>query len=376
VVGLWGRLAEPGRVPALDGLRAIAIILVMLRHGFREWNGDVVSGAWLSNFALNGWVGVDLFFVLSGFFMGSHFFRNWPSADEKLMFAGRYWLKRALRTLPLYYVVIFLIIAGLFPFYKFESYDFGYEMYVHAFFLQDYLGSRYLVALWSLATEEKFYFISPFLIFLVFGVNERLRLFVLFLLVFVPVCFRLMVLDAFSPDGYSSYFWQVRAPFHMALDGLLVGLFVAAVCNYVSLNKVGFTRHGQLLMLALLIILALLVSKPWMMDGDWYGAAWFTLGVSWLFGVVVYLALDIKGAALRVLSNDLLIVISRLSYALYLVHMLVLPLASKVVDLTAADSSFGVIGFSVVYVSLSFVIALLLHQVVERPFLKLKARIA
>jgi len=68
----------PGRIPELDGLRAWAILLVLGHHFatfYREHNGsyyrDVISGP-LENWLLNGWLGVDLFFVLSGYLIFHH----------------------------------------------------------------------------------------------------------------------------------------------------------------------------------------------------------------------------------------------------------------------------------------------------------------
>src|SRR5690606_23792616 len=107
---------------------------------------------------LNGWVGVDLFFVLSGFLIGFHLLTHWPDNGVLLQFFAKFWLKRILRTFPLYYATIVIVLLNIIPGYEFLSDDIWSEVYIHLVFMQDYLGTNILPTLWSLATEEKFYF--------------------------------------------------------------------------------------------------------------------------------------------------------------------------------------------------------------------------
>lgn len=106
-------IEKPGKFPQLDGLRAIAIILVLLRHGVGSLQHNYPSyfsesgNSFLGAVLLNGWVGVDLFFVLSGFLIGFHLLTHWPNNGGMLRFFTKFWLKRILRTFPLYYATIF-----------------------------------------------------------------------------------------------------------------------------------------------------------------------------------------------------------------------------------------------------------------------------
>src|SRR5882672_5687186 len=101
------------RIPALDGLRGVAILMVLLNHFLPDRNyapSRVMT--WLSNAARSGWAGVDLFFVLSGFLItgilieakaSPHYFRN-------------FYMRRVLRIFPLYYgalVLVFVILPPL-----------------------------------------------------------------------------------------------------------------------------------------------------------------------------------------------------------------------------------------------------------------------
>ena len=87
-----------GAIPELDGLRGIAILLVLARHAVRpiyEQHGELLRlGNWdIAYPLLNGWMGVDLFFVLSGFLVSHHLLKRWPERFE-MRFLGRYWLKQ------------------------------------------------------------------------------------------------------------------------------------------------------------------------------------------------------------------------------------------------------------------------------------------
>ena len=146
----------------LDGLRALAILLVLGRHSLRPFISEdayqpvvTVGPIDLTPLVLNGWIGVDLFFVLSGFLIGRQAWRG-----DSLR---RFWFKRVTRILPAYWaclavVAIGLTVAGAWP----KS---GADFLAHVVMLQDYTGSVFVPAFWSLGAEEKFYLLAPLLVF-------------------------------------------------------------------------------------------------------------------------------------------------------------------------------------------------------------------
>ena len=147
--------------PALDGLRGVAILLVVFYHFFD-----------FTNYFFWGWLGVDLFFVLSGFLITNILLRTLYQPD----FLRNFYVRRILRIFPLYYFALILILVVL-PFFQSLHLDLSYYQENQAWFwiyLQNWLfvfkplhGSKLLLHFWSLAVEEQFYLIWPIIILLV-----------------------------------------------------------------------------------------------------------------------------------------------------------------------------------------------------------------
>ena len=153
-----------GHIAELDGLRALAVMLVLLVH----FGPHASIGSLLWKIESIGWIGVDLFFVLSGFLITGILL---DTREEKLYYKNFY-LRRALRVFPLYYVVIVLglaiqiawhdesIIHNLYE----TSWFVVYLGNIHAVFKNHPPLATFLGPFWSLQIEEQFYLIFPFLV--------------------------------------------------------------------------------------------------------------------------------------------------------------------------------------------------------------------
>ena len=218
--------------PELDGLRALAILLVIARHSLRPFIAHdtytpilTVGSIDLTPSLLNGWIGVDLFFVLSGFLIGRQAWR----CDS----LARFWFKRVTRILPAYWtclavVAIAITAAG-------RGLALGGDFLAHVVMLQDYTGSVFVPAFWSLGAEEKFYLLAPLFVLLRRALPAaRGRR---------AVCSRrsgcvlivMRAIAAASVDGtvsYLDYFTRYRSPFHLTCESLVLGLTIA----WLSLN--------------------------------------------------------------------------------------------------------------------------------------------
>jgi len=144
--------------PALDGLRGIAILLVVVFHNF----GFI-------DFFFFGWLGVDLFFVLSGFLITGILLKS----VGKPGYLRNFYFRRILRIFPLYYLLL-IVCFFILPFISSLKPQLDYNSHHQVYFwtyTQNWLfalsppaNSNYLIHLWSLGVEEQFYLIWPLLI--------------------------------------------------------------------------------------------------------------------------------------------------------------------------------------------------------------------
>jgi peptidoglycan/LPS O-acetylase OafA/YrhL len=220
-------LPEPdrGRIPELDGIRGLAILLVLIWHYLVCEVGAVPPLFRLLN---QTWSGVDLFFVLSGFLIGGILLDHRGASNYFRVFYGR----RVCRILPIYFawLLLFVILRG--PSMRFglgTAWEWLFAkplpLWSYATFTQNFLQSRYatwgpnwLAVTWSLAIEEQFYLFLPLLIFIT--PVRRLPYVLLPLIAAAPVA-RTLLYDP-RTSGLESYVLTV-----CKLDALLLGVLCA-----------------------------------------------------------------------------------------------------------------------------------------------------
>lgn len=158
------------RIPELDGLRGVAILLVLFFHYFASSN---LLPPYLSRFGRLSWSGVDLFFVLSGFLLGGILLE----AKASPTYFKTFYARRAYRILPVYALILFLfwvfrsvwsgsgnaslqwLFSGSFPIYIYATFTQNFAMT-----LRGTLGPAWLGQTWSLAVEEQFYLTLPLIV--------------------------------------------------------------------------------------------------------------------------------------------------------------------------------------------------------------------
>ena len=366
-------------IVALDGLRAAAVLLVLARHAitpFRD-SGQMffpVLGWDAATPMVNGWIGVDLFFVLSGFLIARGLIRRF---DETGGFSlRRYFARRALRILPAYYAMLFIASAGLIPFFAVAPDMLGLRIVYHLLFLQDYLPSNIVIAFWSLGVEEKFYIAAPFeLLPLLRLKNRKLQYGAIGLLILTPLAFRLNVLSGGAAiSDYETFFRTLRSPFHRGFDGLAVGVLTALLWqDRERLPWLSNLRGGQVLFWAGAAIIGWLWLRQPLLDViDPFDRTLLQLVLALGFGAMLLGAVA-GGGPQRVMGANALNPVAKLSYSLYLVHMTVIPAAMIASGATAgmagpfAGADF--VRFLPIYLAFSCIGAVILHFVVEKPFL-------
>jgi peptidoglycan/LPS O-acetylase OafA/YrhL len=383
--GYFSLATRPGAIPELDGLRGIAILLVLLRHSakpiFDEHGSLLQLGPWdLATPLLNGWMGVDLFFVLSGFLITYHLLQHWPERMTSA-FLLRYASRRVLRTFPAYYAMVFLIAAGLLPFYRPDVADLGGAVMRHLLFLQDYYGSEFMAAFWSLGVEEKFYLFCPAVLWWVLRYPSNRQLKTLLALAALPLLLRALTLASQDLDGagYAAFFWTLRAPFHLALDGLWLGACCAILARArPSVLTNNAASRSRLLAFGCGLILLLIGSVAWFDAGYIRASVVVLLLVAVGFASIV-LAVSTGPTPLSgLLSCRPLRFFAVTSYSIYLTHLAVVPIAeSWLASLPLYRGGSALTQWLLLaplFIVLSVAAGLLLHWLVEKPFLLLKER--
>src|SRR2546426_4980138 len=157
------RFQDRERQPGLDLLRALAIIVVVIYHA--ALFGFKLPGR-VDRF---GWIGVDLFFVLSGYLIGGQLLA--PLAREQSIKLGRFFARRVFRIMPAYFVI--LAVYFLLPSWR-EYPDMAQPLWKFLFSVQNIAlhGGTAFSHAWSLAVEDQFYLALPFILL---ALNNRPR---------------------------------------------------------------------------------------------------------------------------------------------------------------------------------------------------------
>jgi peptidoglycan/LPS O-acetylase OafA/YrhL len=376
----------PGALPELDGLRALAIVLVLLRHGIRPFHPEVTPllplGGWdAATPFVNGWMGVDLFFVLSGFLITHHICRRYGQGMDRRG-AADYLARRALRIVPAYYAVLLLAAAGAFPLYEVAPADLGWRIAYHLLFMQDYLPADIVVVFWSLGVEEKFYLLAPLLLAGVLACRRRAAQYAAVAgVALLPTAFRALTRLG-SPErlDYESFFMLFRSPFHLSFDGLAIGMLCALV--YRDREQLGWARRrgaiDALFWAGAAGMAYLLFARPLLARIGVFETVFLEAVLALALGAVL-LALALGGGPRAWFRPYPLFMVSKLAYTLYLAHYVLIPgVLAGVGGLVAFEHlprALQLAAFLPCYLAASTVTALLLHYLVEKPFLLLRDRL-
>lgn len=212
-----------GRLAYLDGVRGVAVLLVLLHHCLllsRQTLPDRIAYDWIRQ----AWCGVDLFFVLSGFLITGILIKAKNNSDYYFNF---YW-RRAVRILPVYYFVLFfaLFVWPALPFGGHSFSNLGYNQLWFWLFLSNFYYSfqsapfSFLHVSWSLCIEEQFYIFWPFIVKKL-SISQLQQLLVV-ILVMSPIVRAACWLFGMRPEALN-----LLTIFH--LDGLACGAFIATL---------------------------------------------------------------------------------------------------------------------------------------------------
>lgn len=373
LIRYFDAVGSPGKYPGLDNIRAIAIVLVLLRHAVHFWEQPFDGYFW--NFWYNGWLGVDLFFTLSGFLITYHLLLKWPKRDTK-KYIYHYLAKRALRIVPLYIFILAVVCFNIVPFFEPSNVITPYTLLVHAAFLQDYISyANIIVSLWSLGVEEKFYLLAPLLIYFVRRYNPSYGIALCIVIILAITIGRsLILLSNMTPITYSNFFWNYRAPFHFSVAGILCGAVVALIYHKFGLTLLSSTKGRILQYLSFFFLLLIMLTQSWVESQHWISTGIVIIVASLCFAFLLYRSLSLMPSS-KWGQTKTLRFLAKLSYPLYLSHLLVIPFTKQLCVMFFSVSSLASFWlFFIIYIMLSIFVSVILHFAIEKPFLILKDR--
>lgn len=332
-----------GYIPALDGLRAVAVVAVVTSH---SWSQALPGG----------WVGVDVFFVLSGYLITTILLSE-HERTGKISFR-RFYARRALRLFPALGVTILLgvVIASLF--YPASASDTVREAIAATLYVTNWLvasgqvHSGLLIHTWTLAIEEQFYWTWPLALAVVLRVGgRRLALSMTLCLIAVIVLHRL--------TGVSAVYFRTDT----RADSLLVGCAIAIAASMSLFDRV---PRAWISVAAAVGASALAVVC---LTGEQTSPVMETVGFTLVAlaagGVVVIVAVRPAGVPVRILSTPALQWVGMRSYGVYLYHPLCLALLAPRIGL---DGPVTLLGSG----ALTLAAAAVSYRYLETPFLRRK----
>lgn len=222
------------RNPGLDLLRLLAVLLVMGRHlASPDGCGQLTEGVF-SPLIRGGWIGVDIFFVLSGFLISALLFREYKTTGS--INVPRFLIRRGLKIYPAYWCLLLPTIAFCFLNSRYAGVELPTrKMIGELLFMQNYLGSLW-VHTWSLAIEEHFY-IGFVVLLSVVGYFYRGLEWVPRLCTFTFVlCLALRLLVWQSTNGFN--FDAQWTPTHLRIDSLMAGVLLSYAVHFYKLDQI------------------------------------------------------------------------------------------------------------------------------------------
>jgi peptidoglycan/LPS O-acetylase OafA/YrhL len=300
--------------PALDGLRGMAILLVICCHNL----------SFLPHFEF-GWVGVDLFFVLSGFLITDILLKTRESKN----FLQNFFIRRILKIFPLYYgiLLVFFLAAPFFQSLVVQYTYYNQDQPMSWLHLQNWLYITHeaptdlmpLGHFWSLSVEEQFYLLWPFVVFVVS--STRYLKHIVYIILITCIFSRVSSWLIYG-DGYTNFCFQYMT----RLDGLCIGSLIAIWrFSYPDMARKNILRFGFIVLSIELVLFVL--AKTALINFPHFRIIGYT-SIAAMFGMIVLFAIEKRNAFSKfLLENSFIRYTGKISYGLYVYHVPILVLS-------------------------------------------------
>ena len=360
-------------IKSLDGYRAIAVIIVMLIH----WG---YLGA--------GWIGVQMFFVLSGYLISANLLRDRNKTDNISTYLKSFYWKRFLRLFPIYYayIIVFIIIGVIYArsdIYKLIFPLLSYTVNIYAVW-PGHADLANVGHFWSLGAEEQFYLVWPFLVF--FCPPRYFRILIVAILFTTPLV-RLFLfsiamrasdthysgevvnlltishIDAFATGAGIAYFpaEMIKRPKRMFWIMMVVVFVIGGLNLYYLFTNGTIGSRFALLSTG---------GFPYLMVENLQYVWGYTL-LNLLCGSFIWCIVNGQNP-LPSMGNPQLVYLGKISYGIYVFHVPVMVCVKNIFP--GPIFSFSGLLFCIIYFALTFLIAHFSFEYYEKHFLKLKDR--
>ncbi len=352
-------------IPQLDGLRGLAIILVVTFHYF----GNYAAFSF-------GWSGVDLFFVLSGYLITSRLI----ALQQKKSPLKKFYINRALRILPIYYLVLavfylsFNLLVKKENFHLFTFYNRNWASFV--FFVQNWsmifssgVKENFLDHFWSLAVEEQFYLLWPW--FLYFFWQKKYFAKLILVIIALIIIYRSLIFFYYPAwQDYRHYFYNTFC----RMDGFLIGsvLFIRHKKDEQSINTNCYFA-------AFLCIIAgiFFTRSASGISNPFFDTMGFTIIAIFFAGLIDVIINNSSKVALSIFNWRWLKFTGKISYGFYIFHWLILiAFQQRFVNWFTQKANFtnttATIVSAFICISMSYLISVISYRYYESYLLRKK----
>ena len=360
--------------PGLYGLRFYAAFSVIICH-VELFKAKWGIGSFYSHKLIQGLggIGVDFFFVLSGFLITFLLLKEKETSGS--IDIKKFYFRRILRIWPLYYLIILLCFFIL-PYVEYPEVpglniqnSFYERLILFALFLPNFSKAifefvPYGGMSWSVGVEEQFYLLWPVLFFMGKNVFKNI-LFFIFLLLLVKISV------LYFSDFYSQFFdLQVLRKVLASLRFELMGLGgLSAILLFQNPKKIKYLFSLPIQLLSFLAVPAIVLFIPTYIDD----AMHIMLGIPF---AIIILNISSNSKSIIKLENKIYTFLGKVSYGIYMFHMIVIGGLLGLFEYFDFDLNF--IWFNVVFYVLTIIITITLsyisYKFLEKPFLKIKAK--
>jgi peptidoglycan/LPS O-acetylase OafA/YrhL len=358
------------RLNGLDTLRALAILLVFTYHYMAFVSGEPTFG-WVS---IVGWVGVDLFFVLSGYLIGNQLFSG--LANQRQLSLSSFYARRALRTWPVFWVAL----AAYFLFPSVMGGRPPPPLWTFLTFTQNYQlqpGTAFSHA-WSLCLEEQFYLVLPLVVLAAFRIGTRRyqAWWLLLALLATGIVSRGVLWSLHGREDMGNiegYFPNIYYATLCRFDEFLPGIAVAMIKNFhPEIWRRLMERGSELFLVGIVCVAAVLYGACFHYYVDGYGYPFFmtVFGYSCVagaFSLLVASALS-ERSPLHFVRVPGAYQLALWSYSIYLSHKAVAYILNKYANQYALNPSLKLLAIA----AASVAVGALLYGLVEAPVMRLR----